>query len=54
MKRLFRGGTVVSGDGLKKMDVLVKGEKILAMGEDLKFKYADSRRDGETTVSRVH
>ena len=22
MKRLFRGGTVVSGDGLKKMDVL--------------------------------
>ena len=49
MKRLFRGGTVVSGDGLKKMDVLVKGEKILAMGEDL-----DSRRDGETTVSWVH
>ena len=41
MKRLFRGGTVVSGDGLKKMDVLVKGEKILAMGEDLKFKDAE-------------
>ena len=41
MKRLFRGGTVVSGDGLKKMDVLVKGEKILAMGEDLEFKDAE-------------
>ena len=41
MKRLFRGGTVVSGDGLKKMDVLVKGEKILAMGEDPEFKDAE-------------
>ncbi|MGF0031814.1 dihydropyrimidinase [Bariatricus sp. SGI.154] len=38
MKRLFRGGTVVSGDGLKKLDVLVKGEKILAMGEKLAFR----------------
>ena len=29
MKRLFKGGTVVSGEGLKKIDLLVKGEKIL-------------------------
>ena len=28
MKRLFKGGTVVSGEGLKKIDLLVKGEKI--------------------------
>ena len=34
MKRLFKGGTVVSGDGMKKLDILVKGEKILAVGED--------------------
>lgn len=27
MKRLFKGGTVVSGEGLKKIDLLVKGEK---------------------------
>jgi hypothetical protein len=27
MKRLFKGGTVVSGEGLKKIDLLVKGGK---------------------------
>ena len=26
MKRLFKGGTVVSGEGLKKIDLLVKGK----------------------------
>ena len=40
MKRLFKGGTVVSGEGLKQLDILVKGEKILAVGEDLEFKDA--------------
>lgn len=40
MKQLFKGGTVVSGEGTKRLDVLVKGEKILAMGEDLEFKDA--------------
>ena len=40
MKRLFKGGTVVSGDGLKQLDILVKGEKILAVGEDLEFRDA--------------
>ena len=41
MKRLFKGGTIVSGEGLKQLDILVKGEKILAVGEDLEFKDAE-------------
>lgn len=41
MKRLFKGGTVVSGDGLRKLDILVKGEKILAVGEHLEFQDAE-------------
>ena len=41
MKLLFKGGKVVSGKGTKKMDILVKGEKILAVGENLEFKDAD-------------
>lgn len=41
MKRLFKGGTVVSGDGMKKVDLLVKGEKILAVGENLEFRDAE-------------
>ena len=35
-KLLFRGGTVVSGAGCAEMDVLVEGEKIAAVGRDLK------------------
>jgi len=35
MKILFRGGTVVSGRGTKKADVLVEGEKILRVGRSL-------------------
>ena len=31
MKRLFKGGTVVSGRGTKRADVLVEGEKIIAV-----------------------
>ncbi|KMZ53520.1 dihydropyrimidinase [Dorea sp. D27] len=41
MKRLFRGGTVVGPEGTKKTDILVKGEKILAMGENLDFPDAE-------------
>ncbi|MCB6201665.1 dihydropyrimidinase [Extibacter muris] len=41
MKRLFRGGTVVGPESSKKTDVLVKGEKILAMGENLDFPDAE-------------
>ena len=41
MKLLFKGGKVVSGEGTKKRDILVKGEKILAVGENLDFKDAD-------------
>lgn len=41
MKRLFKGGTVVSGEGMKQLDILVKGEKILAVGEDLEFRDAE-------------
>lgn len=41
MKRIFKGGTVVTGSGLKQVDLLVKGEKILAEGEDLNYKDAE-------------
>ena len=35
MKLLFKGGTVVSGHGTKRADVLVDGEKIAAVGRSL-------------------
>ena len=35
MKMLLRGGTVVSGEGLRRLDVLVEGEKVLELGPDL-------------------
>lgn len=41
MKRLFKGGTVVSGNGMQKLDLLVKDEKILAVGENLSFSDAE-------------
>ena len=41
MKRLFKGGIIVSGEGQKKLDILVKGEKILAVGENLEFRDAE-------------
>ena len=41
MKRLFKGGTIVSGEGLRKTDILVKGEKILMTGDDLYFRDAE-------------
>lgn len=40
MKRLFKGGTVVGVSGKQKLDVLVKGEKILVMGENLSYRDA--------------
>ena len=41
MKRLFKGGTVVSSEGMQDVDILVKGEKILAVGRDLAFRDAE-------------
>lgn len=41
MKRLFKGGKVVSGESVRQLDILVKGEKILVVGEDLEFKDAE-------------
>lgn len=35
MKRLLRGGTVVSGEGQSVQDILIEGGKILEVGEDL-------------------
>jgi dihydropyrimidinase len=35
MKRLLRGGTVVSGSGSRTADLLIDGEKIAAVGENL-------------------
>lgn len=40
VKRLFKGGTLVSGEGMKELDILVKDEKILAVGEKLEFRDA--------------
>src|SRR5699024_7887790 len=34
MKYLLKNGTVVSGTGTKKADILIKGEKIAAVGEN--------------------
>lgn len=41
MKRLFKGGTVVSGEGMKKTDVLVEDEKILALKDNLELQDAE-------------
>ena len=35
MKYLFRGGTVVSGRGTRRADILVEGEKILEVGRNI-------------------
>ena len=35
MKYLLKNGTVISGTGGKKLDVLVEGEKIIRVGESL-------------------
>ena len=35
MKRLLKGGTVVSGSGAIFADVLIDGEKVCALGADL-------------------
>ncbi len=40
-KRLFFGGLVVFGDGVKAVDVLTEGEKILAVGEHLRAEEAE-------------
>ena len=38
MKRLFKGGTVVSGEGLKRSIFLVKGKRFLRQGKILNFR----------------
>ena len=45
MKRLFRGGSVVSGSEIKQADVLTDGETILEIGENLE--------DGEAEIVDV-
>ncbi len=52
MKRLFKGGIIVSGEGQKKLDILVKGEKILAVGENLEFRDAEIEDVRASTFSR--
>ena len=41
MKKLFCGGTVVSGSAVKKADILTDGEKILQVGENLSAENAE-------------
>ena len=36
MRTLFQGGTVVSGSGSRRADILVDGEKVVAVGRNLK------------------
>ena len=36
MRTLFKGGTVVSGSGAKRVDVLVENEKVVELGRNLK------------------
>ncbi len=36
MRTLLKGGSVVSGNGARRADVLVDGQKVLAVGRDLK------------------
>ena len=55
MKRLFKGGTIVSGEGLRKTDILVKGEKILMTGDDLYFRDAEIVDvTGKTSFPRIY
>lgn len=42
MERLFRGGEIVSSSGVKKMDLLVKDDKIAAVGEHLEAESPDA------------
>ena len=44
MRTLFKGGTVVSGTGARRADVLVDGEKVLAVDRNLKIS-ADQTMD---------
>ena len=46
MKTLLKGGTVVSGAGMKRADVLIDGEKIARIGRKLEA-------DGDTQVTDV-
>ena len=41
MKKLFTGGTVVSGKGTRRADILVDGEKIVRVGKNLIVKDAE-------------
>ena len=46
MKKLLKGGTVVSGSGAKRADLLIENEKILQVGRKLET-------DGDTQVVDV-
>ena len=43
MKTLLKGGTVVSAAASRAADVLIEGEKILAVGENLQIGRASCR-----------
>ena len=36
MRTLFKGGSVVSGKGVRRADLLVEGEKVVSLGRGLK------------------
>ena len=46
MKKLLKGGTVVSGSGAKRADLLIENEKIVQVGRKLET-------DGDTQVVDV-
>lgn len=54
-KLLFRGGMVISGSSSEKLDVLVEGEKIGAVGKDLEADGAEVVDvSGSYQIGRAH
>lgn len=55
MRKLFKGGTVVSGKGTKRADVLVDGEKIVRVARSITDPLAQTgRRDGQVPSARLY
>ena len=53
MKTLLQGGTVVSGNGPKRADILVEDEKILRVGRGLPAAGAQVAESSEVEMKNV-
>ena len=47
MRTLFKGGSVASGKGVRRADLLVEGEKVVSLGRGLK---AEAERIRDTVL----